>query len=148
MRCAVAIALCLMVWGCGSDSDEKLAGSEVRQLSPGEKEALRRSLSQALKEPDAAQFKWMPLVVQRGKATGYCGLIDAKSSSGPSVGFRKFAATIQQGSSGQYDHGVIEHVEGSLAIFGSASPASDASGRGTAEEICKAWGYVDFSLAN
>jgi hypothetical protein len=148
MRWVAAIALCMTLWGCGSDSDEKLQGYEVRQLSDAEREALRRSLSQTLADPESAQFKWMPLVVaQRNKRTSYCGLVDSKGSSGAPIGFRKFSASIQQGSSGLYDHGVIEHVEGSPPIFSGGSAQGDVSGGGSIVEICKAWGYVDFGLA-
>jgi hypothetical protein len=143
MRWVAAIALCLTLWGCGSDSDEKLQGYEVRQLSDAEREALGRSLAQTLADPQSAQFKWMPLVLaQRNKRTSYCGLVDAKGS-----GFRKFSASIQQGSSGLYDHGVIEHVEGSPAILSGGSAQGDAAAGGSVVEICKAWGYVDFGLA-
>ncbi|MBV8449392.1 MAG: hypothetical protein JO124_15530, partial [Hyphomicrobiales bacterium] len=60
MRRLAAMALCLILCGCGT-KDDKVVGLDVRQLSPAEQEALRRSLSQSLKEPDAAQFKWMPV---------------------------------------------------------------------------------------
>jgi len=144
MRWAVALALCLAAWGCGSSSEEKLLAIEVRQLSGEESEALRRSFAQGLADPGSAQFKWMPvLLAMRSGATPYCGLINAKARNGAETGFRKFSARIQQ-ANGLYGQGVIDHVEGSPPIFAGANPA----GEGTAAEICKASGYADFGLAN
>jgi hypothetical protein len=147
MKRAAAIALCLILRGCGT-SDDKSMGLEVRQLSAGEQEALGRSLSQALRDPDAAQFKWMPVLVgAKGRATNYCGLVNGKTTTGAFSGFRKFAAAIAQGSNGAYDHGVIQHVEGAPAIFDPSSNVGDASPSGTTAELCKSWGYAEFDQA-
>jgi hypothetical protein len=147
MRCLAAMALCLILCGCGTSND-KLVGLEVRQLSPAEQDALRRSLSQALKEPDAAQFKWMPVLVgPSGRPTNYCGLINGKTSTGTLSGFRKFAAAIAQNSSGAFDHGTIQHVEGAPAIFEASAGIGDQSAAGTTVELCKSWGYVEFDQA-
>ena len=132
MRWAVALALSLAVCACGSSSDEKLQGIEVRQLSGGERDALRRAFAQGLADPGAAQFKWMPvLLAMRGGATPYCGLISAKPRTGADTGFRKFSARIQQ-ANGLYVQGVIDHVEGSPPIFAGANPAGDGTAQGTA----------------
>jgi hypothetical protein len=147
MRRLAAVALCLILCGCGT-SDDKLVGLEVRQLSPAEQDALRRSLSQALKEPDAAQFKWMPVLVgPSGRPTNYCGLINGKTSAGTLSGFRKFAAAIAQNSSGAFDHGTIQHVEGAPAIFNVSAGVDDGSAAGNTVELCKSWGYAEFELA-
>jgi hypothetical protein len=147
MRRAAAIALCLILWGCGT-TDDKPVGLEVRQLSAAEQEALRRSLSLALKEPDTAQFKWMPVLVgPKGRPTNYCGLVNGKTSAGAFSGFRKFAAALAQNSSDAYDHGTIQHVEGAPAIFEGSSNVGDTSAAGTTAELCKSWGYAEFSQA-
>jgi hypothetical protein len=147
MKRAAATVLCLLLWGCGS-SDDKPVGLEVRQLSATEQESLSRSLSQALKDPDAAQFKWMPVLVgPKGRPTNYCGLINGKTSAGALSGFRKFAAAIAQNSNGAYDRGVIQHVEGAPAIFDASTSVGDTSASGTTAELCKSWGYVEFDLA-
>jgi len=147
MRRLAAMALCLVLCGCGT-KDDKVVGLDVRQLSPAEQEALRRSLSQSLKEPDASQFKWMPVLVgPSGKATNYCGLINGRTNTGAFSGFRKFAAVIAQNSSGAFDHGVIQHVEGAPAMFESSSGIGDQSSAGTTTELCKSWGYVEFNQA-
>lgn len=147
MRRFAAMAVCLILCGCGSSSD-KLVGLDVRQLAPAEQEALRRSLSQTLREPDAAQFKWMPVLVgPSGKATNYCGLISGRTNTGASSGFRKFAAVIAQNSSGAFDHGVIQHVEGAPAMFDPSAAIGDQTEAGTTAELCKSWGYVEFTQA-
>ena len=147
MRRLAAMAVCLILCGCGT-SDDKLVGLEVRQLSPAEQEALRRSLSQALKEPDAAQFKWMPVLIgPSGRPTNYCGVVNGKTSAGTLSGFRIFAAAIAQNSSGAFDHGTIQHVEGTPAIFEASAGIGDQSAAGTTAELCKSWGYAEFDQA-
>jgi hypothetical protein len=147
MRRLAAMALCLILCGCGT-SDDKPVGLEVRPLSAAEQDALRRSFSVALKEPDAAQFKWMPVLVgPKGRPTNYCGLVNGPTAAGTFSGFRKFAAAIAQNSSGAYDHGTIQHVEGAPAIFEASAGIGDQSAAGNTVELCKSWGYVEFDQA-
>ena len=147
MRWVAAIVMCLALSACGlfssSPSDSTLSTVEFRRLADPEKAALARSLSQSLSAPETAQFKWMPVILaSRGGSTPYCGLIDVRGA-----GFHKFFARIQ-GSSGQYDRGVIDRVEGAPGAPAGAGGAGKAASEGSAEEMCKAAGYVDFNLAN
>jgi hypothetical protein len=146
MKRIAALAICIVLWGCGS-SAEKSVNLDVRQLSPDERAALGRSMAQALKNPETAQFKWMPVVFgQKNAPIHYCGLVNAANPAGALVGFRKFAATIAQGSSGAFERGAIEHVEGAAPIF--ASPLDDAPQSGGISALCQSWGYANFNLAN
>jgi hypothetical protein len=146
MNRIAVLALCIVLWGCGN-SAEKAVGLDVRQLSPDERSALGHSMAQALSNPDTAQFKWMPVVIgQKNAPTRYCGLVNAANGTGKLVGFRKFAATIAQGSGGGFDHGAIEHIEGAAPIF--ASPVDDAPQSGGTSALCQSWGYANYNLAN
>jgi hypothetical protein len=90
----------------------------------------------------------MPVLVgPSGRPTNYCGLINGKTSTGTLSGFRKFAAAIAQNSSGAFDHGTIQHVEGAPAIFEASAGIGDQSAAGNTVELCKSWGYVEFDQA-
>lgn len=109
----------VLLGGCASSSDQiaALPKLEMRQLTAIEKEALRKSFSQTMKDPDATQFKWLPAVVaNKDKPTdtpiGYCGLVNGKNSYGGYVGYKRFYATLTRNAKGEYDRGVIEHIEG------------------------------------
>jgi hypothetical protein len=146
MKRIAALALCGVLCGCGSSGGGG-AGQDVRQLTPDERAALGHSMAQALRSPDTGQFKWMPVIIGRKNApTRYCGLVNATNSAGVLVGFRKFAATIAQGSSETFERGAIEHVEGAASIF--TSPIDDAPQSGGTGALCQSWGYVNFGLAN
>ena len=131
-------------------TDEQRAGLRYRQLSATEKESLRRSLATTLKDPDAAQFKWMPVVTNPppGKPIGYCGLINGKNSYGGYNGFRMFFALLAQNSKGEYDRGEITLIHGSGGgiTFGVHNP--DAIDNELTERSCAKWGYTDLATAN
>jgi hypothetical protein len=116
---------------------------EMRPLSPTEKTALAKTLSQAVTNPNAAQFKWLPVAAKSSGPIGYCGLVNVKSTHGEYVGFRRFFAMISTGPKGDYIKGQIEHLDGIPVTSG----ASSAEGGGLTEENCKEWGYTDFSGA-
>jgi hypothetical protein len=69
----------------------------MRALTQIEKAALAKALSQALKDSNAAQFKWLPVSARGSGPIGYCGLVNVKSSRGGYVGFRRFFAMIAKG---------------------------------------------------
>ena len=116
---------------------------EMRPLSPTEKAALAKALSQMVTNPNAAQFKWLPVAASSSGPIGYCGLMNVKSSSGEYVGFRRFFAMISKGPKGDYIKGQIEHLDGIPVDLSGSS----AEGGGLTEENCKEWGYTDFSGA-
>jgi hypothetical protein len=147
MARVTATTLCLLLGGC-------LIGDKFADehwLWPSERKALARSFSLALKEPDAAQFKWMRVIewIDSGKhePTHYCGLISGKTDTDTLSGFNILAANIMRNSSGAYDHGVIEHVEGAFDIFKASAGISDQPATGTTMELCKSWGYAEFDQA-
>jgi len=121
---------------------------EMRSLSPTERTALAKTLSQTVTNPNSAQFKWLPVPVNSSGPIGYCGLINVKSSFGEYVGFRRFFAMISKGPKGDYAKGQMEHIDGIPPNFSGISTEVGASVRGLTEENCKEWGYADFSAAS
>jgi hypothetical protein len=119
----------------------------MRPLTPTEKAALAKTLSQTLKDPNAAQFKWLPVAASGSGPIGYCGLVNVKNSSSGYVGFRRFFATISKGPKGEYINGRIEHLEGTPVTSSGNSTEDDAVETGLTEDNCKEWGYVDFNGA-
>ena len=115
----------------------------MRPLSPIEKAALAKTLSQAVTNPNAAQFKWLPVAANGSGPIGYCGLVNVKGSHGEYVGFRRFFATISKGPKGDYIKGQVEHIDGIPVSSGGSS----TEGGGVTEENCREWGYTDFSGA-
>jgi hypothetical protein len=120
---------------------------EMRPLSPAEKAALAKTLSQTVTNPSAAQFKWLPVAANGSGPIGYCGLLNVKISDGKYVGFRRFFAMISKGPKGDYIKGQIEHIDGIPIDLSGNSTEGGAREPGLTEENCKEWGYTDFSGA-
>jgi hypothetical protein len=147
-----AWTLPLLVVLCGCATTASTPVFQTRPLSVAEKATLQKSLAQTLKDPDAAQFKWMPAIVPGPKALpdaliGYCGLVNGKNSFGGYVGFKRFYAELIRGANGEYVGGTIKHIEGAPITFGGNSSVDDAIETGATEGSCQAWGYTDFSQA-
>ena len=119
---------------------------EMRPLTPNEKTALAKGLSQTLKERVGAQFKWLPVPGNSNGPIGYCGLVNIKNSRGGYVGFRRFFAMISKGPKGDYVAGRIEHID-PLASAGTGTE-DDAIEAALTEDNCKEWGYTDFNAAS
>jgi hypothetical protein len=120
---------------------------EMRPLSPTEKAALAKALSQTVTNPSAAQIKWLPVAANGSGPIGYCGLVNVKTSYGEYVGFRRFFAMISKGPKGDYIKGQIEHIDGIPIHLSGNSTEGGAREPGLTEENCKEWGYTDFSGA-
>lgn len=82
------------------------------------------------------------------KPVGYCGLVNGKNSYGGYVGFKRFYATLTRNAKGEYDRGIIEHIEGAPITFGGTDTVDDAVETGAVNGACRAWGFLDFSQAN
>jgi hypothetical protein len=120
---------------------------EMRPLTPNEKAALAKTLSRTLKDPTAAQFKWLPVAASGSGPIGYCGLVNIKNSHGGYVGFRRFFAMISKGPKGDYINGRIEHIDGILVTPAGNSTENNAIETALTEDNCKEWGYSDFNGA-
>jgi hypothetical protein len=110
----------------------------TRELTPEEKGSLSTNIAQGLKDPEAARFKWMPVVLrERDGITDYCGLLNGKNSYGGYIGFARFYAQLLKDDAGRFTR---------LAKVAIETPGSEinifASGK-----LCQAYGYFDFTLA-
>lgn len=77
---------------------------EARTLAPAEKAMIREVVTKGFKDPDAAKFKWLPLVDRnkwlpdadqpgRWKLLS-CGLVNGKNSYGAYTGYTTFAVGL------------------------------------------------------
>jgi hypothetical protein len=152
LSAAVALSACTVITQVPisrTDTSPTAAPSiEMRPLSPAEKAALAKTLSQTVPNPSAAQFKWLPVAANGSGPIGYCGLVNVKISDGKYVGFRRFFAMISKGPKGDYIKGQIEQIDGIPIDLSSNSTDGGAREPGLTEENCKEWGYSDFSAAN
>lgn len=146
MRALGVVLLSLSVAGCASVPLPAL--TQTRPLSQAEKTALAASLSQTMKDPGAAQFKWMPVIAREGDAPiGYCGQVNGKNSYGGYEGYRQFFAMISKGPRDEFDRGSIVYIHGrEVTLFGN-STTDDAVANGLTEGSCQKWGYPDVSAA-
>lgn len=153
MRIILSTLVILPLVACaGGTAPQNTASApppEMRPLTQAEKVALARSLSLTLKDPDAAQFRWLPAIKQlRDGEVGYCGLVNGKNSYGGYTGYKKFFAKIEQNSKGEYVRGRIERIEGQPVTFGGTSTVQDAIDSGFVEGSCRGWGYINFNEAS
>src|SRR5260221_14712411 len=98
MRLRILASLTAMfLCGCASQPTERVLAAPRRELAAAEKTSLATALSQTLKDPGAAQFKWMPIVMlERDGITDYCGLLNGRNAYGGYVGFQKFYAQLNK----------------------------------------------------
>jgi hypothetical protein len=155
-RAIVLLATAAMLSACAATTQVPITSTEtaapapieMRPLTAGEKTALAKALAQAIPNPAAAQFKWLPIAAHGSGPIGYCGLVNVKSEAGQYVGFRRFFAMVSKGPKGDYIKGKIEHVDDlpinatATATTGGAAPEGNLT-----EANCKEWGYADFTGA-
>jgi hypothetical protein len=128
-RHLIALTLAaLTLSGCIKDkSAEAFATAQRRNLTPAEKTALTKALSQALKDPRSAQFKWMPVIlITRNGIIDYCGLVNSRGYVGP------FYAQL---------------VAGGPTLSTGAIKAFDDGSPGLATSFCNTYGYTNLAQA-
>lgn len=145
-RGGIALAGLLAAAGCAT-APPPPAITETRALTTAEKDVLARALPITLKDPGAAQFRWLPIVLRDGTAPiGYCAWVNGKNSYGAYTGFKRFFAMVTRGHGGVITGGAIEHIEGNPIGFGYGT-TEDAIATGLLEGSCTRWGYTDFTGA-
>jgi hypothetical protein len=153
MRFSVVLGL-LLLCGCANNAahlpQQELPAPTMRQFSDKEKAALTVALSQTLKDPESARFKWLPLADYAGtNPVGYCGWVNAKNSYGGYTGFKRFFAMINRGPNGEFSTGSIEHIEErSNPVLDRNASVGDAVTTGLLQGKCKRWGYTEFASAS
>lgn len=68
--------------------------AQARELTGAEKSLVSKSLARNLKDPQAAQFRWLPFTPDASGATPYCGMVNGKNSYGAYIGFVPFQAMV------------------------------------------------------
>src|SRR6478672_6399417 len=104
----IAITLAaLTLSGCIKDSAaEAFAKAQRRNLRPAEKTALAKALSQGLKDPRSAQFKWMPVIlITRNGIIDYCGLVNSRDYAGAFYAQLMAGPTLSTGAIKAIDDG-------------------------------------------
>jgi hypothetical protein len=145
MRFVVVVASMafLALGGCAgiNQPTQEILAAPKRDLTDAEKAALTPVLSRTLKDPGAAQYKWMPVVLtERNGITDYCGLVNGKNSYGGYTGFTGFYAQLIKDSNGQFTSGVLRAIEDPNRETNPLDPR-------WLNGICEKFGYIDFGAA-
>lgn len=79
-----------------SDTPKKKKMVNFRDLTAAEKTLIARGVSQGLKDPDSAQFKWSKVGLEMDDLSmiPYCATLNAKNSYGGYIGFQPYYAMI------------------------------------------------------
>lgn len=129
------LALTPLLTACITTAPEPATPRITRELSPYEKSALSKSLAQTLKDPDAVQFRWLPLIVaERDGITDYCAFVNGRNAYGAYIGFTLFYAHLRRNDKGQFDRGEIRVM------------ATDNVMIRATEGACAQFGYSDLTL--
>lgn len=68
------------------------AATDERKLDPVEQSIVSDAVGEALKDPDSAKFKWLPISARlRNGPAVYCARVNAKNSYGAYVGYTVFS---------------------------------------------------------
>jgi hypothetical protein len=142
-RICRAFALMILLAGCSglNQPTAQVSAAPKRELTPAEKLSFAPILAAGLKDPSAAQFKWMPVVLsERDGVTDYCGLVNGKNSYGGYAGFVRFYAQLQKDEKGQFVKATLRSIEPPNREPNAFDPR-------WLNGICEQFGYEDFSLA-
>ena len=134
MRGFVIVAAAATLSGCVTTID--LSDAVSRELTASEKMVISSTVSSGLKDPDAAKFKWVPLVVANSSAA-YCGVVNGKNSYGGYTGFYPYIVRVS----------FSEKHEITSAKLMAVSSGPDEYGMDPYASSCANFGYKDFSQA-
>jgi hypothetical protein len=104
-RICCTFALTTMLAGCSglNQPTATVTSAPKRELTAAERLSFAPVLSSGLKDPSAAQFKWMPVILtERDGVTDYCGLVNGKNSYGGYTGYVRFYAHLTRNEKGQF----------------------------------------------
>ena len=135
--------LAAMLAGCSSlnQPTAQVLAAPKRDLELNEKLALSPLFATKLKDPTAAQFKWLPVVlVEREGVTDYCGLVNGRNSYGGYTGFVRFYAQLVKDDKGSFTRGLLREIEPPNREPNPLDPR-------WLNGICEKFGYEEFSLA-
>ena len=142
-RVCYVFALTTLLASCSglNQPTAQVTAAPKRELTPAEKLSFAPVLAAGLKDPSAAQFKWMPVILnERDGITDYCGLVNGKNSYGGYAGFVRFYAQLKTDDKGQFIKATLRAVEPPNRETNAFDPR-------WLNGICEQYGYDDFSLA-
>lgn len=142
-QCYCVFALAVTLAGCSglNQPPPKVVAAPKRDLTSAEKLSFAPVLAEGLKDPAAAQFKWMPVVLtERDGITDYCGLVNGKNSYGGYTGFVRFYAQLKKDDKGQFIKATLREIEPANREPNPLDPR-------WLNGICEQFGYDDFSVA-
>ncbi len=138
------ILLTIVLAGCSglNQPSAQVTAAQKRELLPLEKQALAPTFAAGVKDPAAAQFKWMPVVLnERDGITDYCGLVNGKNSYGRIHRLRPvLCAATERRQRSVYP---APHSARSSCPIREVNPLDPRWLNG----ICEKFGYDDFSQA-
>jgi hypothetical protein len=139
--CTAALGVGLMVGGCATTGPSPDELAKARELTAPEKAALGRIIAASLKDPGAAQFRWMPIIDRtRDGITDYCGLVNSKNSFGGYSGFVRFYVQLSKDDSGMFMRAAVRAIEPPNRETNLLDPR-------WMNGICENFGYRDFDQA-
>ena len=109
-----AFLFTLVLTGCSglNQPTAQVLAAPKRDLTAAERTALTPTLSAGLKDPGAAQFRWIPVTLtERDEITDYCGLVNGKNSYGGPTGFVRFYAQLGKDEKGQFTKATMRSIE-------------------------------------
>lgn len=101
-----------------------------RDLTEDERAIIAAAVKKQLKDPDSAQFRWLPFVEDNLGKNAYCAWVNAKNGFGGYSGDTIFVTTVT------FNGEAIDDVS-AVAIAGSENFRSE-----TATALCRALGYM------
>lgn len=134
MRVFVFMAASATLTGCVTTVD--LSDATSRDLNTSEKSVISRAVSNSLKDPDSAKFKWLPLVTARASAA-YCGLVNGKNSYGGYAGYNHYVVRVTFSPT---------HEIADAKVVG-VSTGPNEYGMDPFAGSCATFGYKDFTQA-
>jgi hypothetical protein len=134
----ISVSVSLLCVGCATDPSPDVISAPRRELSQSEKSIISKSVISSLKDPEAARFKWLPLVVHsRDGVTDYCGLLNGKNSYGGYTGYMPFYVQLILDKEGNVVSSELRAMQKN----------HDDISRDVARGVCGRFGYADFSAA-
>ncbi len=140
----IALSLAVSLCGCVPPGAVRPGDSfQTRDLAQEEKSSLASIISRSLKDPEAARFKWMPVVLrERDGITDYCGLLNGKNSYGGYTGYMRFYGQLKKDIKGRFTGIEVRAIEAESDRKNNLLDPRWLNG------ICEEYGYIDFDLAS
>ena len=142
-RTCCVFALAASLTGCSglNQPTAQVTAAQKCDLTATEQLSVAPVFAAGLKDPSAAQFRWMPVVLtERDGITDYCGLVNGKNSYGGYTGFVRFYGQPSKDEKGQF-------LKATLCAVEPPNREPNLFDPRWLNGICEQFGYDDCSLA-